>query len=263
MLSQKELKLFTSLKKKKYREQEKLFMVEGYHNVEECLKSKYIIERIVISEVTNQNHYNSIQSLAAKKRIQLDYLKEHKFQKLVETQNSQGIIAVVHKELNYKIDLNNAYLIVALDEINDPGNLGTILRTSYWFNVDYLLLSSNCVDLYNSKVIRSSQGAIFHLKILENVDLMTELQNLNNDGFDVFLLDLKTSKLLDSINFKNKNIFVFGNESTGISKELLNLNFEKIKIKGYSQCESLNVSISTAITLSYYKTLISKFDLSH
>lgn len=144
-------------------------------------------------------------------------------------------------------------IIIALDRLSDPGNLGTIMRTAYWFDVKNILLSSNSADPYNPKVIRSSQGAIFHSDITEDADLSKELVKLQSNGFTVFLFTLTAEKTLSeisrSVKKTDRSVIVFGSEAHGISKEILDLNFEQVKIKGNSACESLNAAIACGIAL--------------
>ncbi len=255
MLSGNDLKYFSSLKQKKYREKEGKFLIEGFNLIDECLLSSYKIECIIVSEELLGTDQKSIPNSIAEKKIPLHCIKKFQFKKLTETENSQGIAAVVFKKSPTHFDYNSAKLIVALDKINDPGNLGTIIRTSYWFGADPIILGSGSVDLYNSKVIRATQGAIFHLDIYEDINLFNELEQLKLKGFQVFLFDLKAEIILDKACFGEKNVFVFGNESEGISPKLLTLPFERVKIKGYSNCESLNIAVSCGIALNYFRSL--------
>lgn len=255
MLSSTSFKFIVSLKQKKIRIKEGKFLIEGFHLIKECLNSDFKTELIIISEELTKYKQEPLSALISAKKIPIHFIKKHQFKKLAETENSQGIIAVVNKKKFNKIHLNSLKLLVALDKISDPGNLGTIIRTSYWFNADAIMLSTNSVDLYNSKVIRSTQGALFHIKIYENMNFKNELVNLQSNGFKIVLFDLNAEKDLKQISFFEKNVFVFGNEAGGISDDILKLPFEKVKIKSFSNCESLNVSISSGIALNYYRML--------
>ena len=152
------------------------------------------------------------------------------------------------KKINQAENLK-AKIIIALDRITDPGNLGTIIRTAYWFGVELILVSGNSVDIYNAKVIRASQGAVFHVNILENIGLLSKLNELKDNGYKVYLLTPKGTDNLKGINKGAKSVFVFGNEADGISKELFSSGFYLLKIEGFTNCESLNVAVSTAIVL--------------
>ncbi len=149
-------------------------------------------------------------------------------------------------------------IILALDRISDPGNLGTIIRTAYWFGVKQIVLSKDSADPYNPKVVRSTQGGIFHTNIIEDTDLCDLLKNYATAGYKVYLFTLDGSNNLSEVvsNFGNgKSVLVFGSEVHGISNDLLGMDFEKVKVEGFSDCESLNVAISAGIALYEFKKL--------
>ncbi|MFC2092868.1 TrmH family RNA methyltransferase [Bacteroidota bacterium] len=252
-----ELKYYENLKRKKFRDSEDLFLIEGFHLIEECLKSKYFsqaLKKLVVrNDYANDKFIKNIQSVQS--HIEIVYLEKNKFKKLSETVNTQGIIGVVQKtSLKRKSKRNN--LIVALDSINDPGNLGTIIRTCYWFDVDEILISKHSVELFNSKVIRATQGAMFNMIIKENQDLSRKLNKLSTEGFHIYLADSNGKQLLSDLKFVNNDnvVFVFGNEAHGISKELKRLkSFNTIRIKRNTQCESLNVGVSVGVVLNSYR----------
>lgn len=255
-----DLKYYGKLKYKKYRDIENKFLIEGIHLVEECLNSelyKKQIDKIIIR--SNFGDKSFLQKFKSNNRgIDIIELEEGKFNKLSETINSQGIIGIIRKsEVNYINDFSlSNQLVVSLDKINDPGNLGTILRTCYWFGVNEVLVSKNSSDIFNSKVLRSSQGAVFYLSIREELNLESELTNYFKNNFRIYVSDSKTNLTIDNINHKSgENILVvFGNEANGISQEiLLNKNYTGIKIKEYSGCESLNVAVAAGIILNKFK----------
>ncbi len=147
-------------------------------------------------------------------------------------------------------------MIVCLDRINDPGNLGTILRTCWWFGIQKVIISKDSADIYNSKVLRASQGAIFNLYTISDIDLNQYLENLYKDNYIIYLTSLNSKNLLSKINFtiNKKYAIVFGNEVKGVSENLLqNKNYSTIKIDSYTNCESLNVSVAAGIIISHIK----------
>jgi TrmH family RNA methyltransferase len=249
MISAKDVKYYSSLKQKKYREKENKFLIEGFHLVEECLSSPYEIECVLITDNVEKEKNDRLFEAIDKKKLPLYTIKEKSFDNLSETEASQGIIAVVEQKKTMPVSLHKENLIVALDRITDPGNLGTIIRTAHWFGVNTVLLSENSVDIYNSKVIRSTQGALFHMHVINLLNLKQSLAELDKSGFCVYLLDVNAERTLEAVNKKRKSVFVFGNETEGISAELLGSGFERIKIKGYSAFESLNVAVSCGIVL--------------
>lgn len=248
MLSSADIKYYSSLKQKKYREESGKFLIEGFHLIEECLNSSYHLDLIILRDDIELNEYPVISKKIKDKKIKIELLLLQSFTKLSETENSQGIIGVVSKKIS-QTEKSKAKIIIALDRITDPGNLGTILRTAYWFGVELILVSGNSVDIYNSKTIRASQGAIFHTDVRENTDLLSRLNEFKDNGYKVYLLTPKGTDNLKGINKGAKSVFVFGNETDGISEELFNSGFHLLKIEGFTDCESLNVAVSTAIVL--------------
>lgn len=244
------LKYYSSLKQKKFREKENKFLIEGIHLLEECLKSDYHIETVIVSESLLKSHFNPVSDSIEQKKIPLVYLKTKQFLRLSDTENPQGILAVVEKNAAVKSDYSGSKLIVALEGVSDPGNMGTIIRTCHWFGVDFLLLSEHSVDIYNPKVVRSTQGSLFHVNICEKVRLMDELEKLNSLGFNIKVLDVNATGIFEEEPVSNQNVLVFGNETEGISAGLLNSSYKRYKIKGYSECESLNVAVSCGIALN-------------
>jgi len=251
MLTSNELKYYSSLKQKKHRENEKKFLVEGRHLVEECLKSSYCMEILFIDEKNFKD--KNILTLAKEKKIRIEKIKAKQINKLSETKNPPGIIGIANMKVSKTIDIGVMSLMVALDSINDPGNLGTIIRTAYWYGADYLLIGSDSVDIYNPKVVRASQGAMFHVNFATEVNLINELKFFRTQGFQVYALTTHTKKKLSSAIINPKSIFLFGNESTGLSDKLLRAGFENVKIEGYSECESLNIAITVGIALDKFR----------
>ena len=254
-----ELKYFSRLRQKKYRDLESKFLIEGEHLITECLRSgnyKSNLRKIFIREdYSNESLLDQIQ--CSRSGIDITSLTEKSFDLLSDTVNPQGIIGVVSK-LNRDFGHTHSVkkLIAAMDSVNDPGNLGTIIRTCYWFGIDELIIGSESVEVFNSKVIRSSQGAMFHMKITENIDLVNELKYFFEKGYNIILADLNSSTYLDEyiIEKENKYMIVFGNEANGIRKQILDdNNYQKIKIRGFSDCESLNLSVSAGIILNIFR----------
>jgi len=213
------------------------------------LNSSFIMETIVFrDDVEDEQSIKKITASAARKKIRVEVTPEKSFKNLSETENSQGIVAVVKKtELKREFHFSGN-VVVALERISDPGNLGTIIRTCHWFGVKTVLISKDSVDLYNSKVIRSTQGSLFHVNISDNLDLGKSLKESVKSGYSVYLLDPKSKQSIEKAS--EKSIFVFGSESEGISEELKSEGFQTLAIKGYSNCESLNVAVSCGIVLN-------------
>lgn len=253
-MTKNQIKQIQKLKQKKYRTLERKFLIEGTHLLEECINSKIyskLIEYIIIKKdfkkdslLNKLNNYN------------LEFVDNLTFKKITDTENPEGIAAIIKMPTEKSENLSDSKLIVCLDKINDPGNLGTILRTCWWFGVDVVVISKDSADVYNSKVIRASQGAIFNLPMKLDVDLNSYLDFLSKENYKIYLTTLNTKNYLSKEKFKKDDnyVFVFGNEVKGISENLLkNDKFNRIKIDPFTNCESLNVSISVGIVLSFIK----------
>jgi len=257
MLTTNQIKEISKLKLKKHREISKKFLIEGEHLIEECIKSKIFAGRIeiVIANTAFKNQY--LLDRLSKKNIAVEFIKGDQFNKISETENSQGIIAVVESPAGYNNEFPEG-LTIALENINDPGNLGTILRTAWWFGVNNVILGKNSVDLLNSKTIRASQGAVFNVNVIQDIDLKEFLSSAINNKFEVILTTLDSGNLISGYRYnKGSNvIIVFGNEANGISPELKSIPLLKnLKINGYSDCESLNIAQSVAIFLYHFKSV--------
>jgi len=252
-LSNNDVKYYASLKQKKVRESENKFLIEGFHLIEECLNSSYVIEAIVLRNGVGLEKHKEVKSKASEKNVRVESVPEKLFDKLAETENSQGIVGVVRIPEAKKDNAPPGNEVIALDRINDPGNLGTIIRTAYWFGIDSVLISKNSADIYNSKTLRSSQGAVFHMNISYGLDLKKNIHKLNSDGYKIYLFDASAENDLARSNIIGKSVFVFGNEAEGISSDIFEQPYEKVKIQGFSDCESLNVAVSAGILMFYLK----------
>ncbi|NNC84489.1 MAG: RNA methyltransferase [Bacteroidia bacterium] len=245
MIPKSQLKIFTSLGKKKFRNEAGVFLVEGRKLVEESMRSDANIKHVIATDVFfnewNQVIDESIRVVAGAKDME----------RISSLKTAPEVIAVVH-QFEEKGVYGNAEIIIALDGINDPGNFGTIIRTCDWFGVTQIICSENCVELYNPKVIQASMGSVFRVNI-HYASLGTELHNLKNGhSYKVLLADAKGSQAIDNSN-KEKKILLMGSESHGVSEELYALADEKIAIPKYGEAESLNVAIANAILLSQLK----------
>ncbi|MHB8580110.1 MAG: TrmH family RNA methyltransferase [Ignavibacteriaceae bacterium] len=247
MISKNDLKYYTSLLHKKSRQSENKFIVEGEKIVNEGLQSNFACEVIFLSENFAESNPGFVTMLKKKKQL-FDILKEKEFEKLTDTVNPQGVVAVFHKPKK-KIAADND-IIVALENISDPGNVGTILRNCDWFGVKEIIMGENCAELFNPKTIRASMGSIFHLHINENEKLINSLNLLKSRGYKIICADLNGMNLFDS-KLDSKSAIVFSNEANGPSAELLNLSDEIITIPKYGNAESLNVASASAVILSH------------
>ena len=236
LLSKKQILHIKKLMQKKYRYQYQEFIIEGLHLIEEALKHPKIIKYIVTSDVNFQH-----------KSVPVLITSYENICKLSTTKSPQPYIGICNFIQN-----NHLYekdFILLLDNINDPGNLGTIIRTAHAFGVKDIILKG--VDIYNPKIVRSTQGAIFNINIVNNVNLIETVTKLKNDGFKIIGSLLKDSIDYNKVEIKDKKlVLILGNESHGINQDLINLLDYKVYIP--IKFESLNVAIACGILLSKY-----------
>ena len=179
------------------------------------------------------------------------YVSSKVFGLLTDVVNPQGMLAVIEKQSSEdKINYNDDIIIV-LDGIQDPGNLGTILRTVDSAGLSQIILSKTSVDAYNPKVVRSTMGAIFRVKIIEAENLVETLKNIKKHKFKVVATSLAGSESIYKKDY-DKKVIVIGNEAKGVSKEILNVSDAKIKIPMLGKTESLNASVATGIIIYEY-----------
>jgi RNA methyltransferase, TrmH family len=242
-----ELKYYASLLKKKYRDEENKFIVEGEKFIQEGINENLLPEIIVTTSETYKG-YKDFLSQEELKKVKVEKLKSTEFSKLSDTKNSQGIAAVFKKRENNKnINGENSGLTVCLDRISDPGNVGTILRTCSWFGIKNVLLTKECADVYNAKTIRASAGSIFHLNVFEEIN-ENFLISLKDESFKILLADLQGADVFN-YKFEKKIILVFSNEAAGPSKEIIKICDDKITIPKFGKVESLNVASASAIII--------------
>lgn len=247
MLTQNELKYYSALLQKKYRLQEHKFIVEGKKLVEEAIKSKYKCEIVITNESFSDKNSLVITNLSEHTRTEI--IPENNFKKLVDTKTTQGIVAVVSIPSTPNQVEESENLIVALEDISDPGNVGTIIRTCDWFGVHRVIVSPNSVDLFNPKVIRSTMGSIFHMDVYESNDFYADLVNLKKEGRKVFCSDMN-GKNIFSDRVKEKTVLILSNEAHGPTEAVLELSDEIVTIPKRGNAESLNVASAAAVMIA-------------
>ena len=229
-LDNKKIKKYCSLKNKKNRDIERLFLIEGEHLVNEAIKNNLLVDLLVLENTLVDYSFT--------------YISLNVMKKLSSLESIPKVIGIV-KYKEEKIELGNKILI--LDDIQDPGNLGTIIRSSLAFNVTDIILSLNTVDLYNEKVIRSTQGMLFNINIIRR-DLKDVIINLKNENYIIFGTNVKNG--IDAREIKeDKFALIMGNEGRGVREEIETLCDKNLYIKMNEDVESLNVSVAASILL--------------
>ena len=245
------VKKIRKLKDKKYRDELGVYVIEGIKVIEEAINENVEIEKIVICEDCTEASIIPQKLMYAIAKYNCIYVSKKVFEVLTDVVAPQGILAIVRRpEKNEKIDYN-AELILALDGIQDPGNLGTILRTADSIGLKQIIVTKDTVDAFNSKVVRSTMGAIFRVKIIETPDLVQSIKEMRKHHFKLMVTSLQTDNSIYDIEF-NKKIIVIGNESNGVSKEIQDMADEKAKIPMLGKTESLNASVAAGIVMYEY-----------
>jgi len=240
------------LKEKKYRDENNEFIIEGIKLLEEAINEKAIVKKVIICDDCNLEGkiYNSLKYEIAK--LECIYVSEKIFDYISDVKTPQGIMAIIEKKKNDKKEINFLDdIILILDNIQDPGNMGTIIRTADSLNIKQIIISKDSSDIYSPKVVRSTMGAIFRVKIIESENLVETLKTIKKHKFKVISTSLDTDKNMYDVEYK-KVAIVMGNEANGVSKEIQEMSDEKIKIPMLGKTESLNVSVATAVVLYEY-----------
>lgn len=249
MITKAEINEIAELLVKKYRDRQNRFLVEGEKLILEALKAGMKCD-ILIYNFEYAEKKGELLKKIFKNIKRKETLSSKEFKKIQSTLNSQGIAGVFQKTINNNLDvILPEGLHIALENINDPGNLGTIIRNADWFGIKYALISNNCADIYNPKTLRSSAGSIFHIKFFEKINLVQKLKELRAKGYEILCADLKGKNIYEFRKSK-KSIIVFSNEANGPTKELLEISDQKLTIPQKGNAESLNVASASAIILS-------------
>ncbi|WP_175633936.1 TrmH family RNA methyltransferase [Pedobacter ghigonis] len=238
MLSKSQISFIKSLHQKKYRKEHGLFIVEGIKSIQEFFRSSYHIHTIFY----NSEQYNLLPKLPA--NINLFEVNNAELDKISTLQTPQGFLALVHipknKTLNSN-DLKKQFTLV-LDGVQDPGNMGTIIRTADWFGFNNIICSKDCVEVFNPKTVQATMGSLARVNIYEE-DLPALLANNTLPIFGA-LLD---GESIYHTQWGNEGLIVLGNEGKGISAEVIQKISKPVTIPRVGEAESLNVAVSAAI----------------
>ena len=245
------IKHIKKLKDKKERDISNEYLIEGIKLIQEAIQENVNIKQIIICDDCDKTESMPKDLMYEIAKYDCIYVTKKIFKYISEVQEPQGILAVIEKNnLDREIDYSQD-IIVALDDVQDPGNLGTILRTVDSIGLTQILVSKGTADSYNPKVVRSTMGAIFRIKIIECEDLEKTLKEIKKHKFKVVVTSLQTENSIYEINY-NKKVIVIGNEAKGVEKNIQELADEKIKIPMLGKTESLNASVATGIVLYEY-----------
>ncbi len=227
------VKFWKKLRQKKYREETGLFLIEGFNLIIEANKKNCIEELILLEGEISPIDVKPI------------YVNDKVLKSISKLETPSVIIAVCKKINNNEVIGNK---VLALDNIQDPGNLGTIIRSAVAFSIDTIILGHDTVDIYNEKCLRASQGMIFQINILEK-DLVSFLLSLKEKDYKIWGTIVNNGINIQDISVPFKYVLIVGNEGKGIKQEIKLICDKLLSIKMNNQCESLNVGVACSIIL--------------
>ncbi|MDD2620767.1 MAG: RNA methyltransferase [Syntrophomonadaceae bacterium] len=241
------IKYASKLKNRKFRNSEHSFLIEGTKILEEALKCPEIIVRIFV----DQTKVEEYQELSEKHKSLEWYSVDTKLIEYIsDAKTPQGIVAIARQPRCLWDELiADSNLFILLDQISDPGNMGTIIRTAWAFGVDGILLTHKCVDPFSPKAVRSSMGGIFNVPIFSSFGRQN-IESLKEAGFSLMCSDLNTNNNYYSLDFNGKIVIVIGSEAHGVSNHIKTQCDIFFRIPTNPQVDSLNAAVASAIILN-------------
>jgi TrmH family RNA methyltransferase len=254
-LTKNAIKELRALEKKKAREKGGLFVVEGTRLLQEAVSSRFTMQTLYYTAGSMDDPATRRLLAAARGRsVDCRQITGRQMESICGTVQDQGILGVMCQERPPADTLlrpgPEESFIVGLDGVADPGNLGSIIRSADWFGVHGMVLSTNCVDLYNPKVVRSTMGSLFHFPVAVDVDLLPLLSHAKAMGYTVYITAADGEQHFDHVCFSRKSVIVFGSEAWGVSDQVRRLSDVRVAIRRYGLAESLNVGVACGIVLS-------------
>ncbi|WP_421380349.1 TrmH family RNA methyltransferase [Bacillus salacetis] len=240
-----QVKQWKKLQTKKERENSGTYIVEGFHLVEEALRYKEVIKEVLVKEGVDLPSTWNIDE------VSVITLSEDAAKAVSATETSQGVFAVCYYTEERTFGLKGKTFLM-LDEVQDPGNLGTIIRTADAAGIDIIILGEGTADLYNQKVLRSAQGSHFHLPIIKG-DLQEWIPQLKNEGIPVYGTALENGVEYHTVSGSDSFALILGNEGNGVSPAILESTDQNLYVPIYGKSESLNVAIAAGILMYHLK----------
>lgn len=241
------IKELKKLHKKKYREENCAYLLEGFHLIEEAVAANAVIKEIYVTQKGQREWQTWLDQLTD---IELFLVTDEVMHALSDLPTPQGILAVVAREVMESPAFSGGWLL--LDNVQDPGNVGTMIRTADAFGLAGVLLGQGTADLYSTKVLRSMQGSNYHLPVIQ-MDLSHAVQQLKEQDFMIYGTELnEEATALNEVEKPTNFAIIMGNEGQGVSRELLNFTDKNIYIPMSGNAESLNVGVATGILLYHF-----------
>lgn len=223
------IKHIKKLKDKKYRDISNEYIIEGIKLIQEAIQEKAKIKQIVICEDCEKAEAIPKELMYEIAKYECIYVTAKVFETITNVIAPQGIIAIIEKQTQNTEIKYDEDIILILDDIQDPGNLGTILRTADSIGLTQIIITKGTADAYNPKVVRSTMGAIFRIKIIESEDLTKTIKEIKKHKYETIVTTLETQNSIYNINY-NKKAIIIGNEANGVSKQIQNEADHKVKI---------------------------------
>ena len=245
------IKMIKGLYRRKERRTRKLFLIEGIKMIGECLDNDYPMESIIYCDglLDMRGGEELFERIRDDRR--LFKVSNRIYEEISDMETPQGILGIARFESNSTTDIeigDNPFILL-LDRVQDPGNMGAIIRTSDAFGIDGIIVTNGCVDTYNPKVVRATMGSIFRVPIY-GVQNEIELINMFKDeGMALYVTALEGSMDIREVNFIRSCMLVIGNESSGVSRGIMELADNRVKIPMSGGAESLNVAVASSIIM--------------
>jgi TrmH family RNA methyltransferase len=245
------IKSIKGLYRKKDRWSNKLYIIEGIKLINEAIDHGEDIIYIICNQKFIESEEGSIFYNKLAKIENLIYVSDNLFKEICDTENSQGVLAIVSFKLKNPEDLygGKEKFLLFLNGLQDPGNIGTIIRSADAFKADGIIIGDNCVDPYNPKVVRATMGSIFRVPMYFIKNDIGFLRELKKCDYSIYATSLEGSIPNYEITYKDNFVIVIGNESRGVSEEVLSLADKLIKIPMPGSAESLNAGVAASIIL--------------
>jgi RNA methyltransferase, TrmH family len=258
-LTRSTLRDLRALARRNFREEQDLFLIEGFRMMLEAAGSNFEFVEIYMTHKVAEDPKAKALLHKLQLKAKLVPVTEKELESFTDTVQAQGIAAVLRQKHVAPESLlrhdDGRSIIVAADAISDPGNLGSMIRSCDWFAIDAMALGATSVDLYNPKVVRSTMGGLFHLPVVDNVDLPVFLSKAKSSGYTIYVTDAEGTTHFDRIQYASKSLVVFGNEAWGVSEAVKKLADARVVIRRYGTGESLNVGVACGIVLSSIRRL--------
>lgn len=242
------VKATAELKQKKYRLEKGLYIAEGLRTVEEAIASSAVVQVFYTAIEDERTRY--VLEIAAEKGVDLYCVAEPIMKKLSDTDSPQGILAVCKmQDIKLESLFATGKMLLVLDRVGDPGNVGTMLRTADAAGVGGIVLLKGCVDIYAPKTVRSTMGSLFHVPVFAGADEAMFIKAAKHAGYELLVTTLEGADNLYKADLKGRIAFVMGNEANGVTESLLKEADKRVYIPMLGKAESLNVAMAAGIVM--------------